>query len=176
VAGIINGNRERQVSRIIADDKDGPRSNISARNNAVEVDQRQLVRHGETETSVVGMIGIRASILVPQETVRPERVVVRPLWRGCNGQRHFPKNFGLEDTLRADQRNSDAVENESLGQDLSRQDVTELCDLLGKPVEAGRSYSRIVDAIKHLSEGKPSFSAAGQRTAANPRPSGSATS
>ena len=127
----------------------------------MEVDQRQLVRHGETETSVIGMIGIRASILVPQETVRPERVVVRPLWRGCDGQRHFPKNFGLEDTLRADERNSDAVENESLGQDLSRQDVTEPCDLLGKPVEAGRSYSRIVDAIKHPSEGTPSFSAAG---------------
>lgn len=73
----VHTDRERQPGWIVSDDVDGPCGLIEAWNDAVKVDERYLACHRETETHVLAVPGVRASIAVSKQAVFPERVVIR---------------------------------------------------------------------------------------------------
>jgi hypothetical protein len=68
------------VRRVVADDVDGPLWDVKARNNAVEVDQRHLLFHRESEADIVAVSRVIPSISVTQQAVFAEGIVVRPVF------------------------------------------------------------------------------------------------
>jgi hypothetical protein len=112
---IVHRHEEAQRVGMFLHDEDGPRRFIEAGDDAVQVDQRRLPLHGQAQADVVSMAGIGAAIVIAQEAAGDEAVVVWPLPmldRRCrrDGERHLRQDGGLEDALRADQGNADALE------------------------------------------------------------------
>jgi hypothetical protein len=96
-----------------------PFGEIKARNHAVEIDQRYPFRHREAQSYVFMMVGIRSTIPISQEAIRPYRVIVRSLFsfdlrNGGDGEWDLPKKARLEDSLWAEQRHTLSFIKESL--------------------------------------------------------------
>ena len=85
---------------IITDDEHGPSGDVPARNQAVEIYQRQPLLHRKAQTPVVGMVRVRAAVSIAQQFVRTEGVVIRPIGRGRDGQWRVVQDLRLEDALR----------------------------------------------------------------------------
>jgi hypothetical protein len=93
----------------------------------MEVDQRKPLLHGKTKAAVVAVIGIRPTVSIPEEAIGGERVVVRPVRCGGDGQWCL-KNGWLEDALWPEEPNPVALQLEALGKGVSRKHVAVGCD------------------------------------------------
>ena len=69
---LVDANGERQTRWIVADDEHGPLACVEPRHDAVEVHQRHLVPHRQSQADVLVMSRIGAAISVPQQSVRTE--------------------------------------------------------------------------------------------------------
>ena len=149
MARVVDGDGEGQTGPIVADDEHGPRRDVSPRNHAVKVDQRQAFPHRDTKTLVVRVIRIRAAVPIAQEIVRPEGVVIRSAGSGRDGERRDGQHARLEDSLRPDERHAAPVERESCREQLPRQDIAVAVDLALQPFEGGIPNRCVPGAIVH---------------------------
>ena len=80
------------------------------------------------------MIGIGPTVSIPEEAIGGERVVVRPVRCGGDGQWCL-KNGWLEDALWSEEPNPVALQLEALGKRVSRKHVAVGCDHAFEPFE-----------------------------------------
>jgi hypothetical protein len=66
-ASVIYCNGEREGNRIIPNDKNRPGCRITGRDDAVEVNQRDLPSHGLPKARVITMCRVIPSIAIPEE-------------------------------------------------------------------------------------------------------------
>lgn len=114
----------------------------------MEIGERSLVLHGQTETLVVSVGWVRPTIPVVQKTVRAERVIVGTFRGRGDRQGNVGEDMRLEDSLGAEEGNSYAIEHKSIRKDLPRQDVPEDIHLTDQPLEGRRPDFRVVRAIE----------------------------
>ena len=75
---VVNGHAECETQRTVPNNEDGPRSEVLATHNAVEVNERYATSHRVPEPCVVWVVRIRASVPVAKLTVSTEFIIVRP--------------------------------------------------------------------------------------------------
>jgi hypothetical protein len=146
---LINCDREAKRHRLITDDEYRPLCRVSTRYQAIEVDEWDPTLHRQPETDILAMLGIRAPILVLDQTARAHLVFIRArlsLHDGCrcDAERNLGENRRFEDPLRAHERDARTSEGESLDQDLSRQRVAVSLGLFLEELEGLGSY-RCID-------------------------------
>jgi len=83
--GVVGRYCEGEGIGIVADDEYGPDGQVAPLDDAVEVDEGDLVLHGTAQADVVSVMGICAAIAIEQEAVRGEAVVVWPIRSGGDG-------------------------------------------------------------------------------------------
>ncbi len=122
---VIDRHDEAQGFGMVLDDEDRPRRFVEALDDAVEIDQRGLPLHGRPQAHIVAMMRIRAAIAVAEEPAVDEPVVVGTLAvldrrGGGDGEGQLGQDGWLEDPLRTDQGDSDALEVEATFEDGTR--------------------------------------------------------
>ena len=75
---LIDGDRECEGLRGVANDEHGVFSFVLPLHDAVEVDERHTAPHRFTQSDVIGMLGIASAVPVPQQAVVADGIVVRP--------------------------------------------------------------------------------------------------
>ena len=81
---IIYRDLERQIRRIIANNKDGPYGKISARDNTVKIYEWHFPEHGHSKPRIVPMLRIGSPVTIKKQLIRTEAVIVRPFRGGCD--------------------------------------------------------------------------------------------
>lgn len=94
--GVVDCDREDEFGWIVRDDIYRPGGSIPASDDAVQVDEGQAALHGEPKATIVDVTRVSASVLVPQKAISAERVVVWPLRRGRDRERHPLQDLGLK--------------------------------------------------------------------------------
>ena len=118
------------------------------------VDERGLPLHGRPQAHVVAMIRIRAAIAIAEEPAVDEPVIVGAILvfdgrGGGDGEGQLGQDGWLEDPLRSDQGDSDALEVEATFEDGARNGgFTEAAPLLGEEIE-GAQADRRVAVVSH---------------------------
>jgi hypothetical protein len=100
------------------------------------------------------MGGIGAAIAVLQGTARAHGVIVGSARDRGDRERRLGHDSGLEDALRAEQRNAPAIEDEALGQDRARQHVAVDVHVRPQPLER-RQANTLVQLPAHEAHGRP---------------------
>ena len=118
---LVDLHREHQPSGIVTDNVHGEVGEIVTGIGPIEVRQRRSRGHGTSQADVVAMSGIGPSVGIPEQ-VRGPIDMIRVGARGDGGDREGnPKAGRTPDSLRSEQRDSDAVEIESALQGSARQ-------------------------------------------------------
>lgn len=76
ISGIDRGCHP-QSFRVILDNNDGPDSLISSGTDSVEIDKGDSCAHGISQSPVIGMIGFRSPVRVPEQSIGTEAVIIR---------------------------------------------------------------------------------------------------
>src|SRR5690606_16873025 len=123
---LVNADREGQPVRVIADDVDGPLSEIPTLDDTEEVDERHTPLHRQTQSDVVRVLRISAAIPVPEQPVIADGVIVRARFTffdsfGGDAERDVAKDLWLEDALRTYQRDAFSLIDETFKEHLVRQ-------------------------------------------------------
>jgi hypothetical protein len=92
----------------------------------VEIDQRRLPFHRETEAHIVAVSRVIPSITVTQQAVLAEGIIVRAVFafddrHRRDAERDLRENSRFEDTLRVYKRNSVTLISKALLQEATRQ-------------------------------------------------------
>lgn len=90
----------------------------------MEIDKRQTTLHRESETAVINVGGVGASVPVSEQAVGTEGVVIRSARGGGDRKRHLAQDLWFEDALRPKKRDSGAVEDETFGENRAREYVS----------------------------------------------------
>jgi hypothetical protein len=120
----------------------------------VEINKRDLVRHGKPEPGVIAMVAGGAAVAIPEDAVGGEAVVVRPISaldgrRSCNAQRNHRNNGWFEDALGPYERNPRALEVEATFKDgTGKGCVAGTSALLGKEFEGSEPNGCIALGIR----------------------------
>jgi len=139
-AGVVDGNSERQASRIIAHDERGPACEVSPWHQTMEVDERRPPSHRFPQADIVMMIWIIPAILVREKAIFPEPIVIRsPRGSRRDGEGHARENLGFEDPLGPDEWYAYSLEFEPPSQQVPGEHVSQHLDVLSQPVEGGNS-------------------------------------
>ena len=85
VLGVIYRDRESQLRRVIADNKDRPGGEVLARYEPVEIDERLSFRYQSAQADVVSMGRVGAAVPISKKSVRPHGVVVGSTRSSCDG-------------------------------------------------------------------------------------------
>lgn len=106
---------------------DGPDGQVFARDDPEQVDQRHLALRGQLHPHVVPVRRVGPPIPVPDQTVRPELVMIggrnAGLGRGGReGEWHVVEHGRFENPLRADHGDALPLESEALGENAARED------------------------------------------------------
>lgn len=125
---LVECDNELMVNRLFVNEPDGCNRQVQACVDASKPDQRQIGVHGTPKCHVFCMIGISASPLVAQITVRPLFVVIRPpVWIGREDGPNTECSIQLPRlayaSLRVHEGDSLAVDSE-IGDVLSPHEVT----------------------------------------------------
>lgn len=107
---LIDGDFEGKAGRVVSYDISRPNRQVAARDDAAEIDQRNMANHRLSESDVVTVLGIGPSVSVPEKVVGADDVIVgwslAELGRcGGDGERKLGQNGGLEDSLRSEEGN-----------------------------------------------------------------------
>ena len=84
---LVHADGERQALGIVADDVDRPFGSIKTRHDSVEVDQRHLLLHRQSQPDVLVVRWVRTAISVAQQAIISERV-----WPSFRGPTHDGKS------------------------------------------------------------------------------------
>ena len=166
---VVHLDRERERARIVTDDEYRPDGQVPAPHEAEEIDERQMTLHGEPEPPVVPMSPILAAVPVV-EAVWCEYIVIGTGRHGRNRQRRVGQYLRLENPLRTDEGNTEAVQRESLSQERARQDVVSSGrDLRIKPVEGGQTNPAIPVSVEHGAASREGGGLVGNSPVPSPR-------
>ncbi len=147
---------------MVLDDEDRPRRFVEALDDAVEIDERGLPLHGRPQAHVVAMTRIGAAIAIAEESAVDEPIVVGALAvfdrrGGGDGEGQLGQDRWLENPLRTDQGDSDAIEVEAAFEDGAGEGgFAEALALFGEEGEGAEADGRVA-VVSHaeLGEGRP---------------------
>ena len=128
-APVVDGDLETEIAGIVADYEDGPARQLLSPSHTRQIDKRHAPEQCQPQASVVTVVGIGPSVPVVQqagfgvETVIIGRRLSSARRCGGNAEGDFGKDSGLEDPLRANQRDPLAAEGEAKREDLPGQHV-----------------------------------------------------
>lgn len=150
---VVHRHGEGQRGGIVAHDEHGPLREVLTGNDAMEVDERHLLLHGDSQTHVVGMTGVGAAVAVPQEAVRSHLIFVgsrppRDFRHGGDAQRRS-QHGGLEDALGPHKWHAAAVEDEALTQWSDGEHLAVQIDEVGQEAEGRQPYPAILLVRNH---------------------------
>jgi hypothetical protein len=148
VAGVIDGHREAQLLRVIVNHVRGPRGDVLAGHNPVEVDKREAPHHALAQARVVRMPGIGPPVPVAEQPVVAKRVVVGTPGGGRDGEGEL-QDTGLENALRTHEGDTSAVDLESSLEQAPRQHVAVAPHGVGEPLERGHPDADVPVLLGH---------------------------
>jgi len=107
--GLVDGNGEGEIARVVPDHVDRPGRHVASRDNAVKVHERNPALHGETQADIVTVVRIGPTVSI-EDDVRPHLILVGTRatlndWRRVDAERHVRQDRGLENTLRPNEGN-----------------------------------------------------------------------
>ena len=152
---IVDLNCEGELIPIIPYYKYRPCSQIATFDEAEEVNQRDTSAHKLTESNVIPMVRVSASILVAEPAVAALAVIVGPIYGRAYRQRQLAR-LGLENPLRADERDADAPDLKTALQDRPGKDIVVFGNPFGEPAKGGTTYGGVTHLDKPMRTGRPS--------------------
>jgi hypothetical protein len=148
---LVDCHCERESGTVIANDVDGIFGGVTARDDAVEVDQRCAMSLGLAEADIVSMVWIRPflwpAISIAEQPVFAEGIIIRsllPLKRRHrrDAQRQTAKSW-LEDTARTEQRNTLTFEGKARGKALTIEEICSEPSLFVEERKGGKTDPQI---------------------------------
>ena len=153
---IVDLNCEGELIPIIPNNEYRPCGQVATFDEAEEVYQRDTSPHQLTESNVIPMIRIIAPIFVTKPAVPARAVVVGPIYGRAYRQRQLAR-LGLENPLRADERDADAPDLKTALQDRPGKDIVVFGNPFGEPAKGGTAYGGVTHWDGPMRTGRPSL-------------------
>ena len=142
-ATVIHLHAKDQLGWVVSNHEHWVLCVVAPRHQSHEVDERHLALHGFAKARIVPMRRIRASVFVVDRPALADGVVVRPGLSGGDSYSRDAQGHGgeyrrLENALRSDERNANALKLEALGKRFAGESVavnrTEVVEKLEGPL------------------------------------------
>jgi hypothetical protein len=106
---VVNGHDKCEGFGVILDDEDRPGRFVETPNDAVQIDERGLSLHGNSQSDVISMAPVGPTIAVTEEATFDKSIIIGTItilnWRSCrNREGNFWKDSWLEYPLGPNQR------------------------------------------------------------------------